>query len=280
MDTSISRSGVSKYGPRRTHRGGSSQKADGPGLRGGRGVAAYSGSSSGGQVLAPTGLARPGMCGFGFDYKKSDHHVKMIGTGHILQATDGGTILFSDNACINFGDHNADDDYSWELFNRELPEGTIFCEYVPCNGGTGISTPPHCVPVLTGFSFRFANGDHHLARMNIAFSKEGEDWRIKVGFHDQNGDDPFDGCVVVGFVPEQYVRAVRTESGSSWGGSASLPLTLNKPVLQGFELMFQNGDHHIDQIAVNVFPTGIDVRYNDKNDDDGFDWTVRIVDLV
>ena len=244
------------------------------------------GNSSGGQELPQVqDLGMSGITGFGFSYASDDHHLYQISTGNFFHNTDWGYQYIDSFAVINYRDDNGDDDYSWDLSRQELPPGTSMHEVSDCDNYGGFNKvllPPgyYGVPVLTGFSLRFTNGDHHLNTLRAElFYDQFSQLELGVTYADKNSDDPYCYRVTYALVPLDRVHSVATENGSSGGTSVSRAINATRPVLQGFKLDFSNEDHHIHEVGVEVTQSTLSVRYNDQNDDDDFTWWVRYVDL-
>ena len=62
-------------------------------------------------------------------------------------------------------------------------------------------------------------------------------------------------------------------------GSVTAQINAINPVLQGFELEFEDGDHHIHDLGVELYAGGLSVGMQDDNGDDAFSWLVQYVDM-
>jgi len=132
------------------------------------------------------------------------------------------------------------------------------------------------VPMLKSFFFDFGPGeDHHIQHVGVYPETNST---ITLAFEDHNGDDEF-------FYNVEYLAAA--PDGTIFGsaadvckGQCAIPITRPSPasayvfVLRGFRIFYQGDDHHIDEIAVYESNGLLNVRLNDKNNDDNFVWYV------
>lgn len=235
----------------------------------------YFGNSSGGPVLIPNVEGSPqAISGFHFDFKHDDHHLSTIACGYTPNYEQWEHFIL-----LDFEDQNGDDDFGYQFTQTPLPtEGIRPGCYMDSAG-------PHVkadgVPVLTGFKLHFAGvEDHHFARIKVSPTPvDGYYPTCQVALHDKNGSPP-SGSIGVIFLKKEFIRDIVAVGDSCSGGSCTVPVNFTNPVLQGFEIAYHNGDHHIDELGIIVSQTSITVKCNDKNDDDAFYWEVTIVDLI
>ena len=135
--------------------------------------------------------------------------------------------------------------------------------------------------LLQAFKLRYTRDDHHIRTLGVLPGRN----RVTALFADKNGDDAFQWSAR--FVTLNHPGIVLGEvSGELELGSATR--LLDKPagdflfVLRGFKFNYgQNRvgyggkDHHIDEIGITEFDGKLDVRFNDKNDDDPFTYHVK-----
>ena len=81
------------------------------------------------------------------------------------------------------------------------------------------------------------------------------------------------------FVPVHRVATSDSISGTSNGGEDMELIGATRPVLEGFNIEFSNGGHHVDEVGVQLEPGLVTIWLNDKNDDDPFSWRVWWADL-
>ncbi len=102
--------------------------------------------------------------------------------------------------------------------------------------------------VLSGFRFRFENGDHELQRMALGFSGNGYEYsRIQAAFRDGNGDDPYAVQFRYANINKRAVKA-----GAQWKGewqlrSSSAPLSASEKAKLNGACM--NGDGMVPLLA-------------------------------
>jgi hypothetical protein len=133
------------------------------------------------------------------------------------------------------------------------------------------------VPLLDSFYFQYTSKDHHLTQ--ILIRPDAEPNRMQLGFHDKNSDDDYYFKVMHRMVADPRVQ--RFSRGLDLcTGSCTREIT--KPegdfvfVLTGFQLSFTGGrDHHINQVGILETDGNLTVRFNDKNFDDNFVWSVQ-----
>jgi len=226
----------------------------------------------------------PGLAGFLLDFDGGDHHISDIGAGFFKEPVGMG--LFT-----SFADQNSDDHYNWKVDRLALPAGTTLDE-VAGHSESGFNRvilkilDLRRVPILVGFSLRtMSGGDHHMNKIRVElFRDQFNQLELGIIFEDKHGpyNISFHYRVAYALVPaNRVVSSCRQElAGSCSSGLIRKPIVAKQPVLQGFELDFKNADHHLDQIGVRLAPGGhAMIYYNDKNDDDDFNWKVWWVDV-
>lgn len=129
-------------------------------------------------------------------------------------------------------------------------------------------------PLLKQFFLKYTSKDHHIRRIQIRPVGQ----QLDVSFRDKNGDDEFFYNVGHLGVSGSGVRN-REKSGFSRGGTEVIPLT-DKPdpdsvfVLRGFDIQYTSKDHHLDMLWVYENNGRLIVGFNDKNNDDDFEYKV------
>ncbi len=146
--------------------------------------------------------------------------------------------------------------------------------------GTGIASAGVSIngdPVLTGFKFNWTGyDDHHLRQISV--EPDAYQNRVKVGYYDKNFDDRYNWKVDL----LSYNRNPRNEGRESGSCKGRCSQSISMPagytfLLTGFSFAFQGTDHHIDEIGVWERGGKIFVAFNDKNDDDQFNWSVSYI---
>jgi subtilisin family serine protease len=145
------------------------------------------------------------------------------------------------------------------------------------DGGTW-ETPFLSTPALNGFGFDFIGDDHHIDTVAAHVG----DTQTLVSYKDKNADDEFSWFLEAAPLPPGTIY--NTSGPSSSGGSCATTAVLPESgtgtfVLTGFTLAFTDDDHHIDRIRVDFVDTAdgtiLEVCYDNKNDDDPYEWQVR-----
>lgn len=235
-----------------------------------------------------TWARRPGLTGFFFDFDpegRGDNHLEEIG---VQLEQNGGQVTYRDKDPLD----SRRDLFQFSVAGRDLPKGTNYrsAGVITSSGGgkstVNIQDEPGVV-ILTGFRFKYTNGDHHMDRMLIKF-EAGPPPRFMVEFNDKNGDDPFAYEIRYALVPASAVANQGTIGTSNARGVARVAAPAGERLyIQGFLLdyvsTFTSGeDHHVDEIGVKFEDKAngaLSVWYNDKNNDDGFNWAVDFVQL-
>ena len=151
--------------------------------------------------------------------------------------------------------------------HRELHRAQI--QGLRDSGPAAIDKPLPGGWALAGFELRFLNGDHKLRRIGLL----GEERFVRLALADQNGDDPFQGRVLLTSLPGAKVQQVTADGG----GKFDIRLPGAKPadstlVLSGFEFRRADGsDANLRNIAVWLDPERNVARVS-LTDDQGLDF--------
>jgi hypothetical protein len=134
------------------------------------------------------------------------------------------------------------------------------------------------VPLLKSFFFNFGSGeDHHIQHVSVYPETNG---KITLAFEDNDGNDEF-------FYNIEYEATAAP--GTAIGSTSDVcrgtcpPKAISGPspasdyvfVLRGFRIYYTGDDHHIDEVALYESNGQLNVRFNDKNNDDFFTWYAR-----
>ena len=120
--------------------------------------------------------------------------------------------------------------------------------------------------------------DHHLTQILIA--PDFSPGKIRIGFHDKNGDDKYFYRLSHHSVSNPRIQQF-TRTLDICGEQGKCTVRLDKPkgdfvfVLVGFQLSFRGTDHHIDEVGILEKDGELTVFFNDRNDDDLFLWSVQ-----
>jgi hypothetical protein len=89
-----------------------------------------------------------------------------------------------------------------------------------------------------------------------------------------SSDDSICYDVRYALVPLHRFRARDLTRSSTSGGDDIELVDAQRPVLEGFNLVFGDGGHHADEVGIRLEPGLVRVWLNDRNDDDPFSWEV------
>ncbi|MPZ89609.1 MAG: hypothetical protein GEU81_16400 [Nitriliruptorales bacterium] len=217
----------------------------------------------------------PLLDSFYFQYTDTDHHLSQI-----LILPDAQP----DKMQLGFHDKNRDDDYFFKVVHRMIIDQRVehFSRSLDlCTGSCmrSIAKPAgDFVFVLVGFQLAFTGGrDHHI---NVIEVRE-NDGRLTTRFADKNFDDNFVWSLKYAYLPRGLFSAIGESGGVRERGGARRSIPSGPSVIRGFRFDFKpyftsGGDHHIRDVGVMTHDDGrLEVFYEDKNGDDGFDWAVR-----
>ncbi|MEV0096009.1 hypothetical protein [Streptomyces sp. NPDC050738] len=227
--------------------------------------------SDGGPVVRnfPTPGA-PLLNTFYFQYSGDDHHVQQV-----IALPD-----FPENGKIEIGmnDEGRQADYFFKVghyighdsrfrqFSRSLDLGVT--RQATFEGGRPSAS---MIFVLSGFQLAFRGADHHLDEIGI-FESDGT---VTVRLNDRNDDDTFVFRVSYCYASRDLFSSVGLARGSNAKGGARKPIPDGQAVIRGFNMNFRSKDHHIRDLGAVLPGDGrAEVYFEDKNGDDGFDWSL------
>lgn len=239
-----------------------------------------SGVCNGSGIHGPTNVYYDScLSGFYFNFEGGgvDHHLK--GTSALIYRNDR-------DFEFTYEDKSGDDDFYYILSWQEVPSGTTFHSF---SGSSRVGGLNHLlgtveelpgVPVLVGFKYKFTNGDHHLKKIKarVYINTCLQAVYGEVAFEDKNADDNYEYTIYYAMIPCCNVVDMGSVSGHAKGDvTRSIPAPY--PALQGFELKYTSGDHHMDRLGVITYHNEVSVYFRDKNADDEFYYQVWWVDV-
>ncbi|WP_190810822.1 hypothetical protein [Flagellimonas sp. S3867] len=251
----------------------------------------------------------PLLSGFKFDFNHSDHHLLYMGISpmyeHVNYSVAGDT---RNNVCAKYSDNfvTDNDDFTFMADYYEESRQGVIVQHVEgdsdggaCSFNLNGPSNDHTF-VLIGFEFHFTESlgsilsywrpaykDHHLGTVSIQPDRAQNE--LTVRYTDKNVDDPYHFDIWYAWVPNEYIETMATVSDQRVKGNSQRAIdSQGVVVLRGFTLTFGTlenpggKDHHIDEVGVmanhtfepNENPSNITAFFNDKNDDDKFDWSV------
>ena len=221
------------------------------------------------------GLQAPSVAlqAFGFRFQNGDHEIQSIG---VMPEKNAARVTFQD------GDGNDPFDLELRYFNSPWPRGNVVrrsncnktCEIpIKAHNGTG---KPHVV--IGGFSLKRKGGDSNIRQIKIRVSADQS--KFEVAFRD-NGGFPFDVEIAYTTMPRSSFSAYGTKELRRAKKEVQLTFTLphkHRPVLRGFDLEYENGDHHLKDFRIELDNGHARIKFNDNNYDDPYratiDWGV------
>lgn len=220
--------------------------------------------------LLKTGFKGKALNAFRMQFDTSDHEINALG---FLPAQDRIFVALSDQG--------ADDKYSFEgLFVSNPGAGTSRKATGECDGSHNVcklkldvaSSELGNVFVLQGFKFkRKGSNDANVRRIMVRGNLAAK--RVEVLFVD-NGKTPYSAQVQFLTAPPSRYEYVGTANGSHKSGAGGLAIKTNRSsigtVISGFDVEFENGDHHLREFSIIPGNQAIGVQFRDQNADDPF----------
>lgn len=220
------------------------------------------------------------LTGFYYDFvgSNTDHHIERVEA----IARQGFGVPWYYHA-VTYADGNGGDIFHWTLNWQELPAGSTIHAISGTTGigfnkllGTADELPG--IPVLVGFRFGFLGGDRHLRRIEArVFYYQPFDAVYAELVLEDNGKPDFEYDLVWAMIPRENVVGVGCVDGIS-RSSATREIDAAQPFLQGFDINYTGGDHHMDRFGVLFHPWQAEIWFRDRNGDDDFAYRVWYVD--
>jgi hypothetical protein len=214
--------------------------------------------------VTKSGVGNDALHSFSIQYKSGDHKIAKLG---ILPTVDRVDVALTDK---DGGDpFKVLATYSHVPSLLQTKRVSKICS-VECT--LPIEVPSHRAFVLRGFWFERTTGETNVRR--IAVRPNGNS-AVNVVYRD-NGQQAFKVVIEYGHMQKEFVKHRATVSGVRNGGQQTLniktPLAAGDVpvILQGFDVQFDNGDHHLGQFAIKRVTSGYDVTFNDQNYDDPY----------
>jgi len=132
--------------------------------------------------------------------------------------------------------------------------------------------------LLSGFYFQYTGDDHHVLQL-MALPRFPAPDKIELGLHEEGEDSEYSFKVIHHLVGDARIRSFTRALDVGVGRSATV--TVERPagemlfVLSGFQLAFHGVDHHLDEAGIVESGGSVTFRFNDKNDDDTFKFSLK-----
>jgi hypothetical protein len=216
--------------------------------------------------------ANPGLAAFALDFTQHDNPVSRIGVGFFKEPYPGWVLesYYGDNA------------YTWAIDGQELPAGASY-RFLDAEGCNPSDVDPFVslgTPVLVGFSMSSSGRDQHVRKIGVQVERASGGFRYSLTMEDDGGCVPIVYRLVYALVPVVNAGPVQTWISFSPGGKADLPIHAVAPVLRGFLLEFENGEHNLDELKVQLTPTLARVVFDDDSRREPFSFRVHWVDVA
>jgi hypothetical protein len=228
--------------------------------------------------FAPTGTPLLSRFGFGLNHSDDDNHIKQIlvwpglpaGMMRVDFSDDDPTGWFhNDDYCFNVTHFDITDTRI-----RQVSRGLDLCDHASCT--VQLDKPAgDFVFVLIAFQLAYRYHDNHIKEVAI-LENNGQ---LTVTFRDQQFDAPDDRFlwnVQFAWVPGDRFSQVGESSGTRVHDRVIATIPVGQAVLRGFRFIYDDADHHLQQIGVRPNTGGsVFITYRDQNGDDLFDWQYR-----
>lgn len=227
-----------------------------------------------------------GLAGFYFNFTPGgvDHELEQVAAGFVLDDYIPSIPGMETAGYALYWDRNADDPYTWQIDGQKLPVGSTQHRDSACfsysavfNKEIGAARDGYR-PVLLGFNLD-RNDDYDLEQLRVRLYRSGG--RLFLDTYFTRGGGAVSTCFDVRYawVPIHRVRTRDKVSSTSSGDDDMELIDAQRPILEGFNLQFTNGGHHVDEVGVRLEPGLVTVWFNDQNNDDPFSWEVWWADL-
>jgi len=222
----------------------------------------------------------PSLIGFDIGWTRHDHHVKWLAIGPNTTAPlDSGDYLVGLRDQDSSG-HGISGTIKFEDF-RDVAEH----RQVSASGLRGEQRLriPHLNSdqefVLTGFLFEYESSDHHL--LHIKLRQMAHNDHIYVNFSDNDAIERYVVSIKYAVIPSLMLahRTVYMESRSHPRSEERVSRTPGMALLQSFEFRFQNGDHHLQRVSLDLDDDAVLARFRDHDGNDPFTWMTEFAIL-
>ncbi len=228
-----------------------------------------------------------GLAGFYLDFTPGgvDHELEQMAAGFILDEYLPNIPGMETAGYALYQDKNGDDPYTWQIDAQKLPVGSTQHRESGCLSYSAFfnrqigTVPDGYWPVLLGFNLD-REDDYDLEQLRIRlYRSAGNALYLDMYFTRDGAGVPTCYDVRYALVPTHRVATRDAISGTSNGGDDMELISAQRPVLEGLNIEFSNGGHHVDEVGVRLEPGLVTVWLNDQNDDDPFSWRVWWADL-
>jgi hypothetical protein len=236
-----------------------------------------SGISVGPQTLAYDAPGTPLLDHFFFRDVNDDQHLRILSAMPRLSA---GTGLLD----VAFSDNTSNEQFEYRIAHQRVtsPALTVNTFTDTCRGQcTRTLTPPssNVEFVISGFTFVFTSGDHHIDAIGIRYSNG----QLTHWFNDQNDDDQYNVQIRYAWVPRSALGTLGTLTPTvpvHGVGQVTRTIPAGDKVIRGFAVdnvgSGSSEDNHIKRLGFLTGSTSVTIYYGDNDPSDSADWIYRL----
>jgi hypothetical protein len=222
----------------------------------------------------------PGLIGFDIGWTRDDHNVKWLSIGpNTTSPLDSGDYL------VGLRDQDSSGRRISGTIKFEDLRDVAEHREVSASGLRGEQRLriPHLSSaeefVLTGFLFEYESSDHHL--LHIKLRQMAHNDYIYVNFGDNDGAARYVVLIKYAVLPSSILArsTVYMESGSHVRSEDRVSRTPGIALLQSFEFRFQDSDHHLQRISLDLNDDAVLARFRDQDGNDPFTWMTEFAIL-
>lgn len=226
-------------------------------------------------------VARTALKSFSLEFKNGDHKIRKLGLLPSIDRVD-----------VAMADVDGADPYKFNAQFMKIPwSGSSTRVSKSCNGACSLEIK-HPISsndkmhqqifVLRGFHFERDSKDFNVRRISIRANVASK--KIDVVYQD-NTASKFTVTVDYTLLHKDLLKPAASASGQRKAGEATLKVkTPGAPaglaILSGFDIQFDNGDHHLKQFAIKRVTGAYNVVFNDQNTDDPYRVTIDYAGII
>ena len=212
---------------------------------------------------------------FSFEFSNGDHKIRKIG---LLPSVDRVDVAMTDNDGGDPFKFNAQ--YAtipWSASSTRVSKScTGPCQLDITHKIASNDKMSDQVFVLRGFSFEREGTDTNVRR--ISSRPNVSQKKIDVIYKD-NAATKYTVTIEYTLLGKDLLLPVATATGARKNNEETLKVSTTKApgaqaILQGFDVEFDNGDHHLKQFAIKRTKGAYNVMFNDQNTDDPYRVTI------
>ncbi|MEM7561408.1 MAG: hypothetical protein AAF353_00020 [Pseudomonadota bacterium] len=205
----------------------------------------------------------PALCQISFKYTPIDGSITQdahVQTLKVIPDPASDFLEFDlsdkDRGEHNFGNRTLWKDQAGFLSLRADPPLPAFIQFAetsrPCRGSCWIPIPPtRQTFLLAGLYFSFTEDDHHLHRVSLI--PQAAEGRVLVRLTDNSNDRPFTARIAyIIRSPGYHFGEFQSFSTTNELDAIDRHRINGDAFIQGFDVWFTNGDHHLQDLTIDV----------------------------